>query len=535
MASDENSAPRLTTLQSLALVVKSRRTAAVTLQMFFSGMPLGLVWIAIPAWMAKVGIDIRTIGLVTLAQAPWSFKFLWAPLMDRYSPPLLGRKRGWIILAQIALFALMIGFTGVAGDPGGPVIFGGISLEWIWILGALLVAVAFASTVQDIAVDAYAIDVLKKEEYGVTVGARTALYRVGMMLSGAALITIAAEISWSWTFVGLAVLYLLGTLVTAWSPEPENQLPAPTNLREAVWEPLVELLARNRALEIAAFVILYKFSDNVAQALLRPFLVQQGYNDVDVGIASGTIGMLGTIGGAMVGGIITNRIGLGHSLWIFGFLQAISNVGYIWIASVPATSWIMYVSMGFETLTQGLGTGAFFVLLMRLTKKQFSATQYALLSSIFALGRVATGPIAGFLVDAVGWRPFFFFTIIGAAPGMIFLHRFVPFGSAEPKIAPEIGRKDAPVSRSGLVARGLMGGGVSLVAAALIQATLSALKAYRKVPEDGFPLGEMLTALTTPASVGAWFMTIGIVVFAVIMGLATAALVAARRGVGGER
>ena len=531
MSSDESSSPRLSTYQSLALVFSSRRTAAVALQSFFSGMPLGLVWIAIPAWMARVGIDIRTIGLVTLAQAPWSFKFLWSPIMDRYSPPFLGRKRGWMVLAQIALGILMLAMAATARELGEAVAIGQLLIPWVFILGSVTVTVAFASTVQDIAMDAYAVEVLREEEQGIAVGARTALYRVGMMLAGAAAITIAAGVSWPATFVGMAALYLLGTLVTAWSPEVEKPPPPPPSLRAAVWEPLVALLARSRAIEVIAFLFLYKFGDNVAQALLRPFLVQMGYGDFDVGIASGTIGLIGNMVGPFIGGLVTSRIGLGHALWIFGVLQAVSNLGYIWIASVPPSSGVMYAAIGFETLTQGMGTGAFFVLLLRLTQKQFSATQYALLSSIFALGRVVTGPMAGFLVDAMGWRPFFLLTIFGAAPGLMFLQRFVPLGTSEPRIAPEAPSEVGAVARGALFARGLAGAGLGLAAAVLVSATLGALKAYRSAPEAGFQLGGMIAALARPETIAAWSETLGVAVFALFCGLAAAALTAARRGV----
>jgi len=531
MAGDEKTIPHLSTYQSLVLVFQSRRTAAVALQSFFSGMPLGLVWIAVPTWMAYVGIDIRAIGLVTLTQAPWSFKFLWSPLMDRYAPPFLGRKRGWIVCAQIALGALMVAMAGIAGSPGEPASIFGMSVSWVLVLGSVTLAVAFASTVQDIAIDAYAVEVLHPEEHGFAVGARTALYRVGMMLAGAAAITIAAKISWGLTFAGMGVLYIIGVLVTAWSPEVEKPPPPPATLRAAVWEPLVGLLARTRALEIVAFLFLYKFGDNIAQALLRPFLVQMGYGEVDVGIASGTIGLVGNMVGPFIGGLVTTRFGLGHALWVFGVLQAVSNLGYIWIASVPATSWVMYVAMGFETLTQGMGTGAFFVLLLRLTQKQFSATQYALLSSIFALGRVVTGPMAGFLVDAMGWRPFFVLTIVGAAPGLMFLQRFVPLGSAEPRIAPEARLEKDAVTRSGLAVRAVAGAIIGLLVAALTSGTLAALKAYRASPESGFPLASSVASLLSPESISAWMETLGVAVFALFCGMAAAALTAARRGV----
>jgi PAT family beta-lactamase induction signal transducer AmpG len=523
---------RVGTLESLSFVVTSRRTAAVTLQSFFSGLPLGLIWIAVPAWMARVGIDIRTIGILTLAQSPWTFKFLWSPLMDRYAPPILGRKRGWALVGQAGLLLTTAALALAAADPRSGLALGGASFEWVWVAGALCLAIAFASTVQDIAIDAYAVEVLRPEEHGIAVGARTALYRLGMTLAGAVAITVAAFISWQTTLLILAGLYLAAMAVTALSPEPEEAAARPPRtLRAAVWEPLVGLLAQRRALELAAFVLLYKFGDNLSYALVRPFLVQQGYDDVDVGVATGTIGVVGNVAGAFLGGILTTRLGLGNALWLFGFLQAASNLGYVWIAGLGVSRPAMYLAMAVETGTTGLGTGAFGVLLLRLTQKRFSATQYALLSSVFALGRVATGPMAGILVDALGWRSFFVLSIAAAAPGLIFLQRFVPLGSAEPVIAPEAVAPDRPISRAGLAARGAAGAAAGLLAAALIAGSLQAVKAYRSAPEAGFRLAEAVSSLARPETAAAWTDAAGVVLVGVFTGLATAAYVAARRGV----
>ena len=536
MATNSGAAPRrLTTIQSLALMFTSPRTAAVTIQSFFSGLPLGLIWIAVPAWMARSGIDIRTIGILTLAQSPWTFKFLWSPLMDRYSPPVLGRKRGWALAGQIGLLVTTLGLAWVAIDPPQQIYhLGSTSLEWVWVVGALCLAIAFASTVQDIAVDAYAVEVLRPEEQGVAVGARTALYRAGMTLAGAFGITLAAYISWPVTLVILAALYLIAALVMFFSPEPESIQAAPTSLRAAVWEPLVGLLAKHRALEIAAFVLLYKFGDNLSYALVRPFLVQQGYGDFDVGVATGTIGILGNVAGAFVGGVLTTRLGLGHALWIFGFLQAASNLGYVWIAGLGVDRPAMYLAMAIETLTTGLGTGAFGVLLLRLTQKRFSATQYALLSSIFALGRVATGPLAGFLVDAIGWRSFFVLTIAAAAPGLVILQRFVPLGSAEPVIAEEPPSPKPPVGRGALFARGIAGTLAGLLIAVLVDGSLQALKAHRADPSGGFPLAGAMASLARPGTIAEWSETAGVVLFGIFVGMGSAALTAARRGVARE-
>src|SRR5688500_13211138 len=229
----------LSTWQSLLSLFRSWRLAAVSLQSFASGLPLGLVWIAVPTWMTQAGIDIKVVGLFTLAQAPWSFKFLWSPLMDRFPPPLFGRKRGWIFLSQLALlgFGLWLGF--VSDQP-----------QAVGVIGALALAIGLAAATQDIAIDAYAVEVLRKEEQGAAVGARTALYRAAMMVAGGGAIWVASKLSWQAVNIGLALLYVPLLFVTWRSPEPEALPSPPRSLREAVWGPFVGFLGQHRALEI---------------------------------------------------------------------------------------------------------------------------------------------------------------------------------------------------------------------------------------------------------------------------------------------
>ena len=350
-------------LESLAEAMRSWRTASVALLSFASGLPLGLVWIAIPDWMRATGVDIRVVGLLTLAQAPWSFKVLWAPLMDRWTPPFLGRRRGWTAIAQVALVVLGLCLAGLGDHPDTP-----------WVVGALALAIAFASATQDIAVDAYAVDVLRPEEQGVAVGARIALYRAAMFVAGGLSITLAAKLGWAAVNVGLALCYLPMLLVTWRAPEPETALPPPQSLREAVWLPFLGLLARHRALEILAFVILYKLADNLAGALTRPFLIDMGYDEFDRGVALATVGLAATLLGTFSGGLVTTLVGLGHALWVFGFLQIFSNVGYVLVADSPPDRWLMYGATGFESLTSGMGTGAFSVLDRKSTRLNSSHT-----------------------------------------------------------------------------------------------------------------------------------------------------------------
>jgi len=331
----------------------------VTLLSFSSGLPLGLVWIAIPDWMRKSGVDIRIVGLLTLAHAPWMFKIVWSPLMDRYRPRWLGLRRGWMAITQVALVAFTLLLAGLGDRPDLP-----------WVILAVAFAIAFASASQDIVIDAYAVDVLRPEEHGIAVGARTAFYRAAMYVAGALSITAASWISWPLVTAGLALLYLPMLVVTWKAPEAEETIPQPKTLSEAVWLPFLGFLSRHRALEILAFVIFYKFADQLAQSLQRPFLVDMGYSDLDRGLALGTVGLIGTLVGTFLGGAVTTSLGLGHSLWVFGLLQIFSNLGFILVSQSEVNRPLMYGAMGFETLTTGLGMGAFGVLLLRMTQKR---------------------------------------------------------------------------------------------------------------------------------------------------------------------
>ena len=508
------------TWASLRAVAGQWRLLSVVLLAFSSGLPLGLVWLAIPAWMARAGVDIKVIGLFTLAQAPWSFKLLWSPSMDRFRPPFLGRKRGWIFLSQVALFAATLGLAGVSSHP-----------EAVWVIGAFAFAIALASATQDIAFDGYAVEVLRREEYGVATGARTAAYRAGMFVAGGVSITLAASLSWAVVNLLLAFVYLPMMLVTAAAPEPAGLPTPPRTLREAVWGPFLGFLGQHRAIEILAFVVLYKLSDNLTQALTRPFLVQAGFNDFDVGVATGTIGMFAAILGTFVGGVLTDVLGLGRALWIFGFLQMVSNLGYAAVAHVGQNRPVMYAAVAFELGSSGLGAGAFGVLMLRLTQKRFSATQFALLSSLFTLPRILSGPVAGVLADAIGWRDFFVLTVAFGIPGMAMLARFVPWNVRDVEFEVRAPSRGTPIGRGALLVRAVAGGLVALafgLGGVGLVGGLSALRAHR-----GFAAVPAIATVLHPARVADWTTAVGLVVLAVLTGLATAAAIVARRGVAG--
>jgi len=488
--------------------LRSRRTLAVSLLSFSSGLPLGLVWYAIPDWMRDVGIDIRLVGLLTLAQAPWAFKVIWSPLMDRYVPPFWGRRRGWIAVMQLALVALGLLLAGVGERP-----------DTVWVVGALAFGIAIASASQDIAIDAYAVEVLRKEEQGAAVGARLAFYRAAMIVSGGASITLAAQFGWPAVNALLALVYLPMLVLTWRSPEPDVPAPPPRTLREAVWLPFLEFLGRHRALEILAFVVLYKFADQLTQSLTRPFLIDMGYSADHRGIALATVTVAATIAGAFIGGFVTTLVGLGHALWVFGFLQIFSNAGYFLLAILDEPNLVaMYGATSFELFTAGLGMGAFGVLLLRLTEKRFSATQYALFSSLFALPRVVAGPITGFVVAAIGWPAFFLSTMVLGIPGLVMLARFVPPGVREPDLDTGDRPVRAPAVSPALIARGAAATLVLLVAGGVLIALLSLLAA----PEPGEAAGSVGTAFVRvwqPAGVADWIQLLGLVACALVGGL----------------
>jgi PAT family beta-lactamase induction signal transducer AmpG len=326
----------------------------------------------------------------------------------------------------------------------------------------------------------------------------------------------------------LALLYIPCLWVTLRAPEPEVPVAPPRTLREAVFGPFLGLLAQHRALEILAFVVLFKLSDNLTQALLRPFFVKVGFDDTDVGVATMTIGTAGLLLGTFLGGLLTQTSGLGRALWITGVLQIGSNLGYAVVAEVGPNRPVMYAAQAFEYLTSGLGTGAFGVLLLRLTEKRFSATQYALLSSLFSIPRVLAGPPTGLIVDALGWRNFFVLTVVAGIPGLVMLARFVPWADREPVFHVAVPPRGEPLTRAGLFLRSVAGGLFALGLFAVTAASLPAMQALRA--GRGFAIGAAFLALWSPRTIAGWTTTLGILVLAAGAGLGVAAALVARRG-----
>jgi len=390
-----------------------RRVAPLLALGFASGLPLALTGGTLQAWATVEDVSLQEIGFLTLVGSAYTLKFLWAPLVDRYVPPLLGRRRGWMLLTQLLLAAGIMAMGLLS--PGGALLP----------LALLAVAVAFFSATQDIAFDAYRTDVLRQEERGAGAALSVLGYRLAMLVSGGlALILADRWLGWGNTYVLMGALMGLAALVTLAAPEPEAPAQAPRSLADAVALPFREFFGRPEALTVLLLIVLYKLGDAFAGALSTTFLIRgAGFSPAEVGTVNKVLGLAATIFGALAGGALMARLGLYRSLMLFGLLQAVSNLGYWLIAVSPKSLPLMAAAVGVENLCGGLGTAAFVALLMGLCDARFTATQFALLSALSAVGRTyLAGPLTPPLVESLGWPGFFLLTVLIALPGLLLLY-----------------------------------------------------------------------------------------------------------------
>ncbi len=388
-------------------VFRSRRIAVITFLGFSSGLPLALTGGTLQAWMAVAGVDLQTIGIFSLVGIPYVLKFLWSPFMDRYVPPWLGRRRGWILITQAIL---VLGISAMAfGSPR----------EFPWLLAIFALFVAFSSASQDIVIDAYRTDVLKERERGAGAAVFVMGYRIATLVSGALALILSDHIGWQNTYLFMAAVMVIGIISTLAGPEPEERVAPPLSLQEAVAGPLRDYFSRNAAISLLFLIVLYKLGDAYAGVLTSAFLIKGiGFSASDVGTINKGFGFVSLIVGAMVGGSLMVRLGLFRSLLGFGVLQAVSNLSFMLLAWIGKSYGMLVFAVAFENFSGGMGTAAFVSLLMAMCNHRYTATQYALLSSLAALGRIFIGPTSGFLVEAVGWASFFFITTLTALPGL---------------------------------------------------------------------------------------------------------------------
>lgn len=399
-------------------VFQSRKMAALLLLGFASGLPLFLTSRTLQAWMTLEGVDLGAIGLFSLVALPYSLKFLWSPLLDRFVPPFLGRRRGWLVIAQVGL---TVAIAAMAWQNPKQ------SLQLLAI-NALLIA--FFSASQDIAFDAYRTDLLEQREMGAGAAISVLGYRVALLVTGSLALILADQMSWPLVYLCLAGLMLLSVFYSVWAPEPMGGDRSPETLADAVRLPFLEFFQRSgiwRGVLILVFIVLYKFGDALVNNMATPFLLQTGFSQTDIGAIQGGMGLLATIVGILAGGALLSQLGINRSLWVFGGLQALSNLAYFALANLGQNYPTMVLAINIENFCGGLGTAGFVAFLMSLCNPSFSATQYALLSSLMAVSRDILVAPAGKLAEQTGWPLFFLLTLVAAVPGLALLPFFAPW------------------------------------------------------------------------------------------------------------
>jgi len=399
----------------------------VALMGFASGLPLFLTGFTLKAWLTDSGLDLKAIGLFGLITQPYALKFLWAPILDRYLPPFLGRRRGWMVLAQGALVVLLVLMA--LADPRA-------SVTRIAVLGFL---VAFASASQDIAVDAWRREAFPEHDLGLANAVHVGAYRVAMLASGAGALILAQGTSWRTAYLAMAGLMAVGALGTflAWSTD--DRIQAPRTLREAVLAPLAQLLKRPAIAEVLAFCLLYKIGDQLADAMTAPFLLRgMGFSKLQIGAATKTVGMVSIIAGGILGGLLMKKLSLKRALLLFGLCQAGSIMAFWVLSRLGPRLTVLTGALALENLAFGMGTAAFATFIMLLCDRRFTATQYALLTSLLAVTRGYLTAPAGWFAARFGWSGYFLACAAAAVPGLLLLARFDRWGIEEDNPEPQV-------------------------------------------------------------------------------------------------
>lgn len=391
-------------------MVFNRRMLVALVMGFSCGLPLLLTLSVLQAWMKEAGVDLTTIGLMSLVGLPYTLKFFWSPLFDRFALPFLGRRRGWLLVAQVSLMVCLVwlGFSRPAAHPE--------------LLALAALAVAFFSASQDIVVDAYRREDLSDRELGLGSSLYINGYRLGMLLASGGGLILADHIPFSMVYLIMALCLLPGVITTLLTPEPRVSV-FPVSLRAAVVDPLVEYFNRTDALWILAFILMYKIGDTMAAAMTIPFYLDIGFSKTQIGTVVKLFGFWAIAGGTIVGGIAMIRLGIVRSLWIFGILQAVSTAGFILLAAIGPSLALLSGVIVFENLSGGMGTSAYAAYMASITDKRFTATQYALLTSLMGIPRVLAAAPTGYLATRMGWEGFFLFCTLTAIPGLLLLLR----------------------------------------------------------------------------------------------------------------
>lgn len=406
-------------------VLLTRRMLICVFTGFSSGLPLYLLLNLLPAWLRSEGISLKAIGLFALIQFPYTWKFLWAPLLDRFALPRFGRRRGWMLLTQVGLFVAIA----VIGSFSPQLEIGSI----VW----LAMAIAFLSATQDIALDAYRREILPDEELGLGNSVHVNAYRIAGLVPGSLSLILADHLPWTQVFFITALFMLPGMALAVVGREPVVAGGAPKTLREAVVEPCREFLNRsglNAAFTVLAFIFLYKLGDSMCTALATPFYLDMGFAKSDIGLVAKHAGLWPAVIGGLLGGLWMIKLGINRALWLFGVVQLVSIFGFAWLAWLGRQETIgaaqltsLALVIGFEALGVGLGTAAFVAFIARATHPMYTATQFALFTSLAAVPRTFINAATGWLVEGMGWTAFFLLCAVLAVPGMVLLLRVAPW------------------------------------------------------------------------------------------------------------
>jgi PAT family beta-lactamase induction signal transducer AmpG len=379
---------------------------------FYGGLPLLLTGSVMQAWMTEEGVDLTTIGLFALVGLPYTCKFLWAPLFDRFKLSRIGRRRGWLIIVQV-LLAMAIAALAFAEPVQNPGVLAGIAF-----------LVTFFSASQDTLIDAYRRESLADREQGLGASLYVNGYRLGMLLASGGGLILADFIRFSQVYLLMAAVMLSGLLVSWLAPEPREASNIPRSLGEAVVQPFLEFFQRRDAFWILFFILLYKMGDTVASQMTTPFYLDIGYSKTEIGAVVKLFGFWATVLGGLSGGALILRYGIYATLWQFGLLQALSTAAFVILTLTGANLIALIAVISFENLSAGMGTASFIAFMASQTDKRFTATQYALLSSLMGVPRVLIAAPSGWLASLVGWQTFFIACSAMAIPGLLLLLRF---------------------------------------------------------------------------------------------------------------
>jgi PAT family beta-lactamase induction signal transducer AmpG len=418
-----DAAPAAPVKESWHQALWNRRMLICVFTGFSSGLPLYLLINLLPAWLRSEGVDLKAIGLFALIQLPYTWKFLWSPLLDRYALPAFGRRRGWMLATQVLLLVSI------------PV-FGWLHPKLdIWTIAYLATAVAFFSASQDIVLDAYRREILPEVELGLGNAIHVNAYRISSLVPGALSLILADHLPWSAVFTVTALFMLPGLALTLAVAEPALARQGPRTLADAVVLPFREFIARagwRSALLVLLFIFLYKLGDSMATALATPFYLDMGFTKTQIGVIAKNAGLWASVIGGLLGGLWMVKIGINRGLWLFGVVQLLSILGFAWLAYVNRPDQLLLAGViAFEALGVGLGTAAFVAFIARATDPRYTATQFALFTSFAALPRTVVNASTGWIVERIGWFDFFLLCTLLALPGMALLLRVAPWNAPD--------------------------------------------------------------------------------------------------------